>query len=108
MGILYFRRPDRCSMLRRRRRLVRTMTTATDDLSCRDVADFLMAYLDRELDPSQRAAFDAHLAVCDECVRYLRSYDRTVRLAKAAGREVDEPTAVPERLVRSIAAAKKT
>ena len=107
MGILYFRRPDRCSMLRRRRRLVRTMTT-TDDLSCRDVADFLMAYLDRELDPSQRAAFDAHLAVCDECVRYLRSYDRTVRLAKAAGREADEPTAVPERLVRSIAAAKKT
>lgn len=107
MGILYFIRPDRCSMLRRRRRLVRTMTT-TDDLSCRDVAEFLMAYLDRELDPSQRAAFDAHLAVCDECVRYLRSYDRAVRLAKAAGREADEPIAVPERLVRSIAAAKKT
>lgn len=108
MGILFFRRPDRCSMLRRRRRLVRTMTTASDELSCRDVAGFLMAYLDRELDPRQRAAFDAHLAICDECVRYLRSYDRTVRLARSAGREADEPTAVPERLVRSILAAKKT
>jgi anti-sigma factor RsiW len=77
------------------------------DLTCRDVADFLMAYLDRELDPNRRTAFEAHLAECDECVRYLRSYDRTVRLAKAAGRDPDEPADVPEQLVRSILAARK-
>lgn len=78
-----------------------------NELTCRDVADFLMAYLERELDPPQRAAFEAHLAVCDECVRYLRSYARTIRLAKAAGREADQPAEVPERLVRSILAARK-
>jgi anti-sigma factor (TIGR02949 family) len=78
------------------------------ELTCRDVAEFLMAYLDRELDPPQRSAFESHLAVCDECVRYLRSYEQTVRLAKAAGREADEPDALPERLVRSIIAARKT
>lgn len=77
------------------------------DLTCRDVAEFLMAYLDRELEPSQRGAFEAHLAECDECVRYLRAYDRTVRLAKAAGQAPDDPHDVPERLVRSILAARR-
>ena len=78
-----------------------------NELTCRDVADFLMAYLDRELDPPQRTAFEAHLAVCDECARYLRSYEQTVRLAKAAGRDADEPEEVPERLVQSVLAARK-
>lgn len=78
-----------------------------NDLTCRDVADFLMAYLDRELEPPRRAAFEAHLAACDECVRYLRSYARTVRLAKASGRDPAEPSDVPERLVGSILAARK-
>ncbi|MBX3023897.1 zf-HC2 domain-containing protein [bacterium] len=77
------------------------------ELTCRDVADFLMAYLDRELDPPQRAAFEAHLTVCDECVRYLRAYERTVRLARTAGRDPDEPENVPERLVQSILKARK-
>ena len=76
------------------------------DLTCRDVAEFLMAYLDRALDPSQRIAFEAHLGECDECVRYLRSYERTVRLARASGRDADEPADPPERLVRSILAAR--
>ena len=78
-----------------------------NESTCRDVAEFLMAYLDRELDPPQRAAFESHLGVCDECVRYLRAYEQTVRLAKAAGRDVDAPEAVPERLVQSILASRK-
>jgi anti-sigma factor RsiW len=80
---------------------------AMNELTCRDVAEFLMAYLDRELEPGQRVAFEAHLAECDECVRYLRSYQRTVRLAKSAGRDPDELDEVPERLVQSILAARK-
>ncbi|MFN8643400.1 MAG: zf-HC2 domain-containing protein [Candidatus Binatia bacterium] len=78
------------------------------ELTCRDVADFLMAYLDRELAPPQRAAFETHLAACDECVRYLRAYARTVRLAKASGQDAEDPAEVPERLVQSILAARKT
>ena len=76
-----------------------------DELTCRDVADFLMAYLDDELEPQQRAAFEHHLGECDECVRYLRSYDATVRVALAAYAEPD-PT-VPERPLRAIRAARE-
>jgi anti-sigma factor RsiW len=73
------------------------------ELTCREVADFLMAYLDRELEPEPRAAFEAHLGECDECVRYLRSYAATVRLTRAA---YDEPAPPPERLLRAIRAAR--
>lgn len=81
------------------------MTMPVDDPTCREVAAWLMAYLDRELDPSRRAALEAHLAACDDCVRYLRAYERTVRLARAAGREPDPPADVPASLVRSLVAA---
>ena len=107
MMVIPFRRPARTPTDRRAGR-THAVATPMNELTCRDVADFLMAYLDRELDQPQRAAFESHLGECDECVRYLRAYEQTVRLAKAAGRETDEPDAVPEQLVRSILAAKKT
>ena len=107
MTVILFRRPARTPTDRRAGGTY-AVATPMNELTCRDVADFLMAYLDRELDQPQRAAFESHLGECDECVRYLRAYEQTVRLAKAAGRETDEPDAVPEQLVRSILAAKKT
>jgi anti-sigma factor RsiW len=75
------------------------------ELTCRDVADFLMAYLDQELEPAQHAAFEAHLGECDDCVRYLRSYQATVRVARAAYAEPAPP--LPERLLHAIRAARK-
>lgn len=78
------------------------------DLTCRDVAEFLMAYLDRELDEAHRAAFEHHLAECDECVLYVRRYEATVRLGKAAFDDpAGPPDALPERLARAILAARK-
>ena len=106
MMVIPFRRPARTPTYRRAGGTY-AAATPMNELTCRDVADSLMAYLDRELDQPHRAAFESHLGECDECVRYLRAYEQTVRLAKAAGRETDAPEAVPERLVRSILAAKK-
>ena len=79
------------------------------DLTCREVSEFLLAYLDHELKAEQRAAFEGHLRDCDECVRYLRSYERTVRLGKAAWRDADAPGAgpIPERLVEAILAVRR-
>jgi anti-sigma factor RsiW len=79
------------------------------ELTCRDVVDFLMDYLAGGLDPEQRVAFDAHLAACPDCVVYLRDYEETVRLGKAAFEYLDAPAAeqLPPELVQAILAARR-
>lgn len=79
------------------------------DLTCRDVVEFLASYLARELDPAQRYAFEAHLAVCDECVTYIRSYEQTVLLAQAAFDRLDEAAdlQLPKGLIEAILAARR-
>jgi anti-sigma factor RsiW len=78
------------------------------ELSCRDVVDFLMAYDDGELGPAERAAFDAHVAICPDCVAYLASYRASVRLGRRAFADERRAAAeeVPEELVRAILAAR--
>ena len=73
-------------------------------MTCRDVLDFLMAYLDGELTAEQRAAFDHHLSLCDACRDYLASYRATLRLERAADPDAAPP--VPDELVRAILAAR--
>lgn len=52
--------------------------------SCRDVIRFLNLYLDRALPAPRRIALKAHLLLCRDCRRYLRSYELTIRAARAA------------------------
>ena len=68
-----------------------------------------MAYLDGELPAAERAALDAHLAECPDCVAYLATYEDTIKLGKAAFADLDESVEgkVPERLVGAIVAARK-
>ena len=77
-------------------------------LTCREVLDFLMDYVDGVLPQDQRGEFDRHLAVCPSCVNYLDSYKTAVRLGKAAMLDPDQPAekAVPEALVRAIREAR--
>lgn len=67
------------------------MTTSMP-MTCKDVAEFLMRYVDHELEPGVRQAFEAHLRDCASCVRYLEQYQRTIALMRAAG-ERDEARA---------------
>lgn len=76
-----------------------------DDMTCRDVSAFLMAYLDGELAASARRAFDEHLAQCSSCVRYVEHYQRTVAMAQACGQSADELT-VPAGVLRAIRQAR--
>lgn len=75
-------------------------------ITCRDVLEFLMAYLDGELPPDHRAAFDHHLALCDACRDYLASYQATIRLAREVDDKDGDAPAPPEDLVRAVLAAR--
>jgi len=77
-------------------------------MTCRDVLEFLMVYLDGELPPAERAVFEEHLAICADCRVYLQTYQDTVRMSHAACDPEKDPTlaVVPEDLVQAILAAR--
>ena len=76
-------------------------------LPCRHIVEFLVDYLDESLDAAPREEFERHLAACPNCVRYLKSYEATIRLGKSAmcgsGDAPKDP--MPEGLVQAITAA---
>ena len=74
-------------------------------LTCQQLIDFIMSYLDNELAVNQRAEFDRHMAACPSCVDYLKTYEKTVLLTKAAADD-PVPAEVPESLVQAILAAR--
>jgi anti-sigma factor RsiW len=77
-------------------------------VTCQEVAEFLMDYLNGELAQKQREVFEEHLGTCPDCVAYLRSYEITIKATQAACAPVRDPAAneVPEDLIRAILAAK--
>ena len=77
-------------------------------LTCRELIDFIAAYLDEELPDDVRARFDAHLSVCPACVSYLSSYRETLRLEQRVLCDDDAvPDEVPDELVSAILAARR-
>jgi anti-sigma factor RsiW len=76
-------------------------------LTCRELIEFLADYLDGELAAEERAAFDAHLAVCPYCVDYLASYRETIHLGRRAlAVEAELLGEVPVELVEAILASR--
>jgi anti-sigma factor RsiW len=78
-------------------------------MNCREFIEFLWQYLSAELPAEERARFEAHLARCAPCVRYLQSYQETCRIGKLAFSPSDAlvPDEVPEELVQAILAARE-
>jgi anti-sigma factor RsiW len=76
-------------------------------VTCQELSEFLMDYLDGALPDAQRACFEEHLAECPDCVAYLASYRETIRLGKTAGEDEDGWVAaeVPDELVQAVLAA---
>jgi len=72
-------------------------------LTCRELIAFLDDYVDGCLTRVEHARFEDHLARCEACVRYLRGYRATTRLALAACAEEDRGAeGIPEELVAAI------
>jgi anti-sigma factor RsiW len=83
------------------------MTLGVRVLTCRELADFLADYFAGELHLDERSAFERHLAECPDCAVYLRSYAETIRLARDAYTDDTVSAGVPEKLVRTIIAARE-
>jgi predicted anti-sigma-YlaC factor YlaD len=70
-------------------------------VSCKDVADFLLDYLDGTLPFAQRLTFKLHLGLCRDCRRYIDSYKKTIEISRASNQpaEIEDP---PEALIQAI------
>ena len=72
-------------------------------ITCRQLIDFIIDYVDGALDDTAKHDFERHLAVCPSCRAYLETYQQTMNLTRIA--VTDEPLGdVPEELVQSILA----
>ena len=76
------------------------------NITCQQLIDFIMSYLDDELPPAQRSEFDRHMAACPSCVDYLKTYEKTIELAKTCADD-PVPDEVPESLVQAILEARR-
>ena len=78
-------------------------------MTCREFADFLADYLAGDLRPETHAAFERHLSLCVNCVRYLDQYRQTIVLGRRAFEDATAPIPeeVPDDLVRAIIAARR-
>ncbi|MEO6259992.1 MAG: zf-HC2 domain-containing protein [Thermoanaerobaculia bacterium] len=71
-------------------------------ITCREVIEFIIDYLDGELPSEDLRQFKRHLDVCPSCVAYLQNYEQTLRLARDSHEELD----LPEGLVAAVLAAR--
>jgi anti-sigma factor (TIGR02949 family) len=76
-------------------------------MTCHEITDFLMDFLDRELPAAQRAEFEEHLKACPPCVEFMQSYEQTRELGCRCYQEDEPPAGMPEELVQAILAARK-
>jgi anti-sigma factor RsiW len=79
-------------------------------MTCRELADFLMDYLNEDLPADVRLSFDRHLSLCPNCVAYMASYRTTIELGRRAFADdaADVSADVPADLVRAILSARKS
>lgn len=78
-------------------------------MTCKELVEFLMDYLDGQLSESERDCFQEHLGKCPDCVAYLATYQQAIQLGKDTWAADDDsiPADIPEELVRAILAARR-
>ena len=77
-------------------------------MTCRELVDFLMQYLDAELPEGPLSVFERHLGECPPCQAYLDTYRETIRVSRLACESDQSPVPedVPDQLVAAILAAR--
>lgn len=75
-------------------------------LTCRELVELVTDYLDGGLSRRDRARFDAHIAGCTNCTRYLEQFRETIRLTGSL-RESDVSNEAEAELLAHFAAWKR-
>ena len=57
------------------------MSAAPDELTCQELAEIITDYFEDALSAADRLRFDAHLAECENCARYVEQMRVTVAAA---------------------------
>lgn len=78
----------------------------SDEISCKECADFLDDFLAGALAPEVAATFQEHLDRCPPCQNFLESYEQAIRIGKMCCCPKDAKP-VPEALVHAILDAMK-
>ena len=65
------------------------------DLSCQELVELVTDYLDGALAPGERARFDAHLAECEGCTRYVEQIRATIAVAGSTRELEARPEVAP-------------
>ena len=68
-----------------------------DMISCKEMVDLIMDYLDGSLDPETSKNFDMHIEGCTDCHTFLDTYRKTVSLTRQISYE-DIPNELSARL----------
>jgi len=56
---------------------------ALTNKSCRQTTGLVFDYLNDQLAPSVKRDFEQHLSICPDCVRFLKTYKKTVTAARS-------------------------
>ena len=78
-------------------------------ITCTEFEEFVISYLDGDLNPKQKSMFEWHIRLCRECREYLAAYQRSIELGRGALSTDDDqlPEDVPEDLIKAIIEARK-
>jgi len=71
-------------------------------MTCRELAEILLDYLDGELDQEYCATIRSHLEVCQHCVHFVQTYQMTIEVSRRLP-AAPLPAELLERLQRAIA-----
>jgi anti-sigma factor RsiW len=66
------------------------------DMTCKELVELVTGYLDGQLRGRQRRRFEAHLAACDGCTRYVAQMRDVIR---ATGRLTEEQVTADQKTV---------
>jgi len=77
-------------------------------LTCEELDQFVVDYLDRKLSSWQRFKFCFHILLCPKCRAFLDGYKKTVEIEKLTAISLERPAVeeAPEDLIRAILAAR--